>query len=176
MKSVRVVTVFGSSQLEENYPDYQKAVLIGRMLAEAGFAVCNGGYGGIMEASARGAKEAGGETIGIITEEFPLKANRWIDKVKTMKTWRERLFELIETGDAYLLFDGGTGTLVELFVVWEMMNKKMMQKPVVVFGPFLRALLRELRKERFVIFNDWVRPAETVDQALESLRRGLGKH
>ncbi len=169
MKSSRIVTIFGSSQLEENYPDYQKAILIGRMLAQAGFTVCNGGYGGIMEASARGAKDAGGQTIGIITQEFHRKPNRWIDDVRNAKTWRDRLFQLIETGDAYVLFDGGTGTLAELTVAWEMTNKKIIHKPIIVFGSFLRRLVSQLRKQHFVVFNDSLKIAKTAQEVMDSL-------
>ena len=54
-----------------------------------------------------------------------------------MKTWRDRLFELIDRGDGYAVCAGGTDTLVELAVVWEMMNKSVMaQKPVIVLGDF----------------------------------------
>ncbi|HXV27850.1 MAG TPA: LOG family protein [bacterium] len=169
----KIITVFGSSQLEENYPDYQKAVLIGRLLAQAGFTVCNGGYGGIMEASARGAKDGGGETIGIVTQEFHRKPNRWIDEIRNVKTWRDRLFQLIETGDAYVLFDGGTGTLVELMAAWEMINKKMMKKPVIVFGPFLRRLVSLLRKQHLVISNDSIKVAKTAQDVLDRLHEAF---
>jgi len=169
MKISPVVTIFGSSRIDENYPEYQKAVLVGRMLADAGFVICNGGYGGIMEASARGAKEAGGKTIGIITDEFPSKPNRWVDEVQTTKTWRERLFALIETGDAFVLFNGGTGTLVELFVAWEMINKKMIQKPLIVFGAAMRSLVSRLKKERYVVSTPCLKIAKTVQEVLDHL-------
>ena len=71
----RIVTVFGSSRPREDHADYEQARLLGRALAEAGFAVCSGGYGGVMEAASRGAKEAGGKTYGVTAEFFKLKAN-----------------------------------------------------------------------------------------------------
>lgn len=170
MAGVRVVTIFGSAQIEENAVDYQKAVSLARMLASEGFVICNGGYGGIMEASARGAREGGGKTIGITAEEFPGRVNRWIQEERQARTWRERLFQLIETGDAYVLFDGGTGTLVEFFVVWEMANKGMLEKPIILYGPFVKNLSEMLRKNKKVIFNHQLRLAHSPQDVLKYLK------
>ncbi len=141
----RVVTVFGSGVVTEDDPEYQKAVTLGRMLAEAGLTICNGGYGGIMEASARGAKEAGGKTIGVTTAQFDGPANCWIGREIKMERWSDRVLKLIDLGDAYVVLDGGTGTLVELFVVWEMANKKLLSRPIIVLGRRVEALIREIQ-------------------------------
>src|SRR5262247_4523439 len=96
MPEERIITVFGSSRPREDHADYEEARLLGRALAETGFAVCSGGYGGVMEAASRGAKEAGGKTYGVTAEFFKPKVNAWIDVEVRMKTWQERLFELIK--------------------------------------------------------------------------------
>lgn len=140
-----VVTIFGSSQAEEGDPDYERGRRLGKRLAESGFTVCNGGYGGLMEATARGAKEGGGKAIGVTTEDFGGAVNRWIDQEVKMRRWSERLFKLIELGDAYVIFDGGTGTLVELFVVWEMVNKNFLGKPILILGRELHRLVSDVR-------------------------------
>ncbi len=140
------VTIFGGSHAKEGEPDYEKARELGRALARAGHAVCNGGYGGIMEASARGAKEAGGLTMGVTTEDFGGPANVWIGEEIRMKKWAKRLFKLVELGDAYVVFDGGTGTLVELFVLWEMTNKAFIQKPIILFGAEFQKLVSQIKK------------------------------
>jgi len=162
----KTITIFGSSKLEENIPDYQKAVLMGRLLSQAGYVICNGGFSGIMEASARGAKDAGGKTIGIVSEEFGRKPNRWIDEVRVAKSWRDRLFQLIETGDGYVVFDGGTGTLTELFTTWEMLNKKMMKKPMIIFGTYMGTLVKELQKQPFVLNNPCLKVATAAQDVL----------
>src|SRR5215813_2413601 len=119
-----IITVFGSSRPREDHADYEEARRLGRALAAAGFAVCSGAYAGIMEAVSRGAKEAGGKTYGVVAEFFSsAKANRWVDVEIRTRIWQERLFELVRLGDAYVACKGGTGTLVELAAVWEMMNK-----------------------------------------------------
>ena len=143
----RIVTVFGSSRPREGSEDYSEARALGVELARAGLAICSGGYGGVMEAVSRGAKEAGGKTWGVTAEFFNPKANAWIDIEIRKKTWQERLFELIEMADAFVACKGGTGTLVELAVVWEMLNKSVMAgKPFVVLGDFWTPILDRVRE------------------------------
>src|SRR5262252_7395492 len=91
---MKVITVFGSSRPKESDADYQEACRLGHALGRAGFAVCSGGYGGVMEGVSRGAKEAGGTTIGVTAEFFPREANSWIDSEVRVVSWQDRLFEL----------------------------------------------------------------------------------
>src|SRR5215472_410710 len=147
METGLIVTVFGSSRPREGDTDYEEARVLGRALARHGFAVCSGGYGGVMEAVSRGAKEADGKTYGVTAEFFAAQANRWIDNEIRMKTWQERLFELIRLGDAFVVCKGGTGTLVELAVVWEMLNKSVIEKkPLAVLGDFWTLILERVRE------------------------------
>lgn len=144
----KIVTVFGSSRPREGDADYEDARSLGRALAESGFAVCSGGYAGVMAAVSRGAKEAGGKTYGVTADFFKsAKTNQWIDVEARMKTWEERLFELIRRADGFVACKGGTGTLVELAVVWEMLNKSVMKpKPFAVLGDFWRPILERVRE------------------------------
>ena len=143
----KIVTVFGSSRPRGGDAEYEEARALGKSLAEYGFAVCSGGYGGVMEAVSRGAKEAGGKTYGVTAEFFRRKANEWVDVEVRKKTWEERLFALIELGDGFVACKGGTGTLVELAVVWEMLNKAVMEsKPCVVLGEFWQPILERVRE------------------------------
>ena len=147
MNPEKIVTVFGSSRPKEGDPDYSDAFALGHALAQSGFAVCSGGYAGVMEAVSRGAKEAGGKTYGVTADFFKAKTNRWIDVEVRMKTWQERLFELIRLADAFVACKGGTGTLVELAVVWEMLNKSVLTgKPFAVLGDFWAPVLDRVRE------------------------------
>ena len=148
MQKEFVVTVFGSSRPNEGADDYEEARTLGRALAKHGFSVCTGGYGGVMEAVSRGAKEAGGKTYGVTADFFTnAKLNPWIDEEVRMKTWEERLFELIRRADAFVACKGGTGTLVELAVVWEMLNKSVMDaKPFAVLGDFWEPIIDRVRE------------------------------
>jgi uncharacterized protein (TIGR00725 family) len=141
------ITVFGSSRPREGSVEYDHARTLGRALTTAGFIVCSGGYSGTMEGVSRGAKEAGGRTIAVTAEFFAARANRWVDEEVRVNTWQERLFALIERGAGYVACKGGTGTLVELAVVWEMLNKRVMpEKPFVVLGDFWGPILERVRE------------------------------
>lgn len=146
--SGKVVTIFGSSKPQAGEPDYEIARKLGRLLAEAGFTICNGGYGGTMEAAARGAKEAGGSTIGVTMEFVNPRANQWTDETIVVKSLVDRLMKLIELGDAYVVLRGGTGTLLELAAVWELMNKRAIRsRPVVVVGEFWNSTVETVKRE-----------------------------
>jgi uncharacterized protein (TIGR00730 family) len=145
--NAKIITVFGSSRPENGHADYAEALELGRALAAAGFAVCTGGYGGVMEAVSRGARESGGRVLAVTSKFFRPRANRWVETETSVDTWQERLFELVRLGDGYVACKGGTGTLVELAVVWEMLNKKAMtQRPFVVLGDFWQPILDRVRE------------------------------
>ena len=147
IKKTRIITVFGSSRPEDGHTDYAEALELGRALAVAGFAVCTGGYGGVMEAVSRGARESGGRVLAVTSNFFRPRVNRWVEEETCMATWQERLFELVRLGDGYVACKGGTGTLVELAVVWEMLNKKAMEhRPFVVLGDFWQPILDRVRE------------------------------
>ena len=72
-EKTKTITVFGSSRPEDGHADYVEALELGRALAAAGFAVCTGGYGGVMEAVSRGARESGGRVLAV-TSSFSARA------------------------------------------------------------------------------------------------------
>jgi uncharacterized protein (TIGR00725 family) len=147
MLKEKIITVFGSSRPLEGEPDYDVARALGRVLAEFGFAVCTGGYGGVMAGVSRGAKEAGGKTYGVTADIFSAKANAWVDVEVRVATWQDRLFELIRLADGFVACKGGTGTLVELAVVWEMLNKSVMPvKPFITLGDFWQPIIERVRE------------------------------
>lgn len=182
MGKEKVITVFGSSRPNEGDADYEEARQLGRALADRGFAVCSGGYGGVMAGVSRGAKEAGGTTYGVAADFFKkAKLNAWIDHEVRVETWEARLFELIRRGDGFVACKGGTGTLVELAVVWEMLNKAVMEaKPFVVLGDFWQPILERVREVELGHVAAWgeanrrlVKVAPTAAQAAEFLGEKL---
>ncbi|MEW6509322.1 MAG: LOG family protein [Bacteroidota bacterium] len=176
----RVVTVFGSSRPRPGEMEYDEARQLGTALASAGFVVCNGGYGGIMEATARGAREAGGHTIGVTVNAFGAReANRWIVEVDERPTLFDRLNRLVELGDAYVILKGGTGTLLELAAVWEMMNKGLMpERPAIALGDFWNGVIATLRDELAWEGKEhctrYVRIAPDVESCITILTQHLG--
>ncbi len=142
-----IVSVFGSSRPRSGDPHYAEAQALGAALAAKGLVVCSGGYGGVMEAVSRGAKEAGGRTLAVTAKFFRARANQWVDEEIRVSTWQERLFELVKRGRGYVACRGGTGTLVELAVVWEMLNKgAMARRPLVVLGDFWQPVIARVRE------------------------------
>jgi uncharacterized protein (TIGR00725 family) len=147
MTAEKIVTVFGSSRPKAGDAEYEEARELGKLLAKCGFAVCSGGFGGVMEGVSRGAKEGDGKTYGVTAEFFKRKANAWVDTEVRMDTWDARLFELVRLADGFAVCKGGTGTLVELAVVWEMLNKSVIAgKPIVVVGDFWQPILDRVRE------------------------------
>jgi uncharacterized protein (TIGR00730 family) len=146
-ENTKVITVFGSSRPEEGHAEYTEAVELGRALAAAGFAVCTGGYAGVMEGVSRGARETGGRVLAVTSSFFGARTNRWVNEETRTETWQERLFELVRLGDGYVACKGGTGTLAELAVVCEMLNRKAMERrPFVVLGDFWQPILERVRE------------------------------
>jgi uncharacterized protein (TIGR00730 family) len=176
-----IITVFGSSRPRAGESDYEDAKQLGAELAKRGFQVCSGGYAGVMEAVSRGAKEAGGRTIAITSTFFRTKANSWVDEEHAASTWQERLFELIRFGEGYVACKGGTGTLVELAVVWEMLNKGVMAgKPFVTLGDFWGPIVERVREVEMDHGSRWaeakarlVHSAKHPVEAAEYLARAL---
>jgi uncharacterized protein (TIGR00725 family) len=152
----KIVTVFGSSRPHAGDDQYAAALALGTELARKGFVVCSGGYGGVMEAVSRGTKEAGGTTLAITATFFKARANRWVDEEIRVKTWQERLFELVKRGHGYVACRGGTGTLVELAVVWEMLDKgAMARRPLVVLGDFWGPVIERVREVKWGHKSPW---------------------
>ncbi len=168
-----VITVFGSSRPQPGSQAYETAQALGAALAKSGFAVANGGYGGTMEATARGAREAGGTTIGVTAEAFRSKVNPWIEKEIRVQDWQARLFKLIELGAGYIALPGGTGTLVELSVVWEWINKRFIDsRPLVILGDYWLPVVNAIPKAE--LHSNPILPTATPDEAALLLVRHLG--
>lgn len=167
-----VVTIFGTSQCQPGDALYATAQELGHRLARRGWTICNGGYGGTMEAAARGAREAGGETIGVTCRAFGRgPANRFISRTIETETLLERLDRLIELGDAYVVLPGGTGTLLEFAAVWELTHKGLIAaRPIVVWREPWRAVVETLRAAQADAA--LLRFACDVGQALDRLTAG----
>lgn len=134
-----VVTVFGSSQPAPHTPAYERAYQLGHAIAVAGWTLCNGGYGGTMEAAARGARAAGGHTIGVTCTLFGARGgpNQFIQEEVQTTDLLARLATLVRLGQAYAVLPGGTGTLLELAYVWELTAKRLPPRhgaPLVLLG------------------------------------------
>jgi len=103
------VAVIGSGREHE-----ERAERVGLLLAERGATVVTGGRGEVMAAACRGAKRAGGTTIGIVPGESRTQANEWVDHVVVTGIGHARNLAVVASGDAVIAVGGGWGTLAEL--------------------------------------------------------------
>ena len=123
--SKKFVTVFGSSLPKPGDKEYEVAYQLGKKFAENKLNVCTGGFLGIMDAVSKGTNEKGAEAIGVTLDIYNVTPSKFLTREIKCHTLFDRLGKLLEIGDAYVVLQGGTGTLVELSLVWEYMNKKM---------------------------------------------------
>ncbi len=130
------VTVFGSARFPEGHPYYELARQVGRALAERGFTVMTGGGPGVMEGANRGAKEAGGRSVGcnilLPKEQTP---NPYLDCWVDFEHFFVRKLMLIKYSYAFVVLPGGFGTLDELFEVLTLIQTgKLNDFPVALMG------------------------------------------
>lgn len=144
MSEERVVTIFGASRAAKGDGIFEQAMELGSVLASRGCTIANGGYGGTMLAAARGAREAGGEVIGVTCSAFRRAGpNEYVTRQIQTHSLEERIRTLVELGSAYFVLPGGTGTLLELAQVWELKNKRFAaaRKPIIIVGDFWKDLI-----------------------------------
>jgi uncharacterized protein (TIGR00730 family) len=129
------VTVFGSARIREDGPEYAQAREVGRLLAEAGFAVVTGGGPGVMEAANRGAGEGGGLSVGFNIELPHEQAlNPYVDLGLTFKHFYVRKTMFVKAAEGFVIFPGGFGTLDELFESLTLIQTgKVLHFPVILF-------------------------------------------
>jgi len=130
------VTVFGSARLVEGHPAYEQARNIGTLLADHSFAVMTGGGPGLMEAANRGAKEAGGLSVGCnIMLPMEQAANPYLDLVVTFRYFFIRKVMLVKYSYGFIVMPGGFGTLDEVFETATLVQTgKIKQFPIVLVG------------------------------------------
>ncbi len=130
------ITVFGSARFKEDHKYYQLAREMGSALADMGFTVLTGGGPGIMEAANRGAKEAGGTSIGCnIVLPHEQNPNPYLDVMIEFDYFFVRKFMLIKYSLGFVVMPGGFGTLDELFeAITLMQTNKIKNFPVVLMG------------------------------------------
>jgi len=130
------VTIFGSARTHPDDPQYQAAQETARLLAEAGFAIITGAGPGIMEAANKGARIAGGRSIGCNIElPFEQGANPYVDTLINFRYFFVRKTMFIKYSNAFIIFPGGFGTLDEAFEALTLIQTgKIYQFPVIMFG------------------------------------------
>ncbi|WP_166846239.1 TIGR00730 family Rossman fold protein [Isoptericola sp. BMS4] len=130
------VSVFGSARTAPDHPDYAMATEVGRLLAEAGYAVITGGGPGIMEAANAGAHKAGGTSIGLGIElPFEQGMNEYVNLGVNFRYFFARKTMFVKYAQGFVVLPGGFGTFDELFEALTLVQtRKVTEFPIVLVG------------------------------------------
>lgn len=178
----RVVSVFGSSAPQPGSERYDEAREVGRLLAEAGYVVATGGYGGTMAAVSQGAAGAGGHVVGVTSSRMevfrPTPANQWVAEEIRYATQNERLLHLVTRNDGMITLSGGVGTLSEMSLAWSLLQVGEIEpRPLILLGlPWQRVIasvgdIGLLRPQD----QDLISFATTPAEAVEQVKRGIDR-
>ena len=152
---MKVISVFGSASPQAGDLDYAQAEQVGRLLAQAGYAVATGSYVGTMEAVSKGAAEAGGHVIGIASDAIeairPIAPNQYVAEIIRYPTLRERLLHLVIYNDGAIVLPGGAGTLAELALLWNSVQvNELSPRPIVLLGDLWQQTIAVFDQPQYV--------------------------
>jgi len=173
------VCVFGSARFKEDHPYYGVAREMGRRLAKLGFTVMPGGGPGIMEAANRGARDAGGPSVGC-NIELPKeqKPNPYLDRWITFHHFYMRKVMMVKYSYAFVVMPGGLGTLDELFEALTLIQtKKILSFPVVVmeraFWDPMKEMLEKMVDEATIAREDLhlILLTDSIDEAIRHIEK-----
>lgn len=170
------ISVFGSSETRDGSRLYETARRVGGLLAEAGFGVVTGGYGGVMEAASRGASEGGGISLGVTCAIFDRPPNRYQTRAIETGDLGERTRRLVDLARAFVVLPGKSGTLAELAFLWALHRAGRLDgKPVVLLGGEWKAIVRHLCEASILDAEqlETTHVAHTPEEAIEVLRQHL---
>jgi uncharacterized protein (TIGR00725 family) len=153
-KIIKKVAFFGDAEAKKTDQHFIDAYNTAKLLAENGYIILNGGGPGVMLASTLGAKAGGGKVEVVImkhkkVENFEGENNENLslaDKIVRTKNYPERLNKLVEIGEAFVIFNGGVGTLSEIGLTWIMAKFEYGEhEPLIFFGENMANLVKEMK-------------------------------
>lgn len=161
-KYPKKVSIFGSLRFKEGHPDYERARNLAKRLAsELDYTVVTGGASGIMEAANRGAREGGGQSVGV-TIRLPKEqhTNPYVTQEIPCYYFFTRKVLLSFASRMYIYFPGGFGTMDEFYEILTLVQTAKIQKvPIVCVGAYFWETLNEHMHHGLML------PAGTIDDA-----------
>ncbi|MBI4037746.1 LOG family protein [Candidatus Curtissbacteria bacterium] len=154
---IKNVTFLGYADAKEADDPFKAAYEVAQLLAKAGYTIINGGGPGVMKASTMGAKDAGGKAIGVtfFPKDIPEFEGRdqtnKVDELIIVDTYLERTLKLLELGQTYIIFNGGTGTISEFGMAWGLARLYFgHHKPLILYGNFWQEIIFAFTKGMYI--------------------------
>jgi uncharacterized protein (TIGR00730 family) len=169
------IGVIGSARLAEQHEWWLQAHTLGGLLAQAGYVVVTGGYGGLMAAASRGAHEMGGHVIGLPMQHWTnIQPNPWNADLRWSCDYGTRLNHLMRC-DGIIVLPGGVGTLSEMTVAWSSSQTEGKAIPIVLLGACWPPIISAIRDHLIVGEADLklLRFASTPEEAVRELQDGF---
>ena len=178
-QKIKNVAFFGYADAAPDSQLYKDAFNTARRVAEEGLVIVDGGGPGVMDAATKGAESVGGRTITVTfyPEEAPGFEGRYVGNVADLeivtRNYIERMHKLMEYADAYIIFNGGTGTISEFGTAWVMARLYFgRHKPFLLYGDFWKEVVAVIERTMMMRGNenDVFRVVTTPDESLSALR------
>lgn len=150
---IKNIVFFGDANISETDETYIQAFEVAEALAKKGFVIVDGGGPGVMEAATSGARRGGGKTVAITFD--PVGAvgyeGRYLKNITDTEVvttnYIDRMFKLLEYGDVFIIFKGGSGTVSEFGTAWVLAKLYFgHHKPIILYGHFWAEILDVFRK------------------------------
>ncbi|MEK7526401.1 MAG: LOG family protein [Patescibacteria group bacterium] len=182
---INSISYFGFADALPSDPLYKEAYEVSKHLTSKGFEAINGGGPGIMRAVSEGAKDAGGDPLVItfypknITNFEGRDPNNPAKREIVCKNYLERTLRLLEEGDAYVIFRGGTGTVSEFGMAWGLARLYFgHHKPLILYGDYWHEIINtfisnmRIRPEDLKVYKVCSTPEE-VHRAVEEFESAI---
>lgn len=174
-KLIETVACFGSADCKPGEQLYKDAFAVGKILAQAGYKVTNGGGPGIMKAVTEGAHAGGGKVTGVtyvpkdVTHFEGKDVSNPVDQEIPRENYLERTLALLEVAQCYVIFKGGTGTIAEFGMAWGVARLYFgHHKPLILYGKFWENIITafmanmRMRPEELQVYRIVDSPEEVV--------------
>lgn len=174
---IKNITFFGGSRIKPGEVDYDAAFQTAKFLAQNDFVIINGGGPGVMKASSEGAKAGGGKCIGVSFNPKDMTffegrdPTNPLDQEIIVDNYVLRTLRLLEMGEAYVIFNGATGTVSEFGMAWGLAKLYFgHHKPLILFGSFWHEILEAfgknmlLQPEELRVYHIVTTPQEVLEK------------
>lgn len=159
---IKNIAFFGDADISETDETYKAAFDVAETLAKEGYVVVDGGGPGVMEAATSGAEKGGGKTISVTFDPVnaPGYEGKYVENVTDEEivttNYLERMFRLMEYGDMFIIFKGGSGTISEFGAAWVLAKLYYgHHKPFILYGDFWVEIIDVLRKNMNIDSNEY---------------------